>query len=124
MNWVQIPFKLQLQSYKYHKQQKAIHKIICKYPRLFARNVEKNQIIPGEMWLAKQTRSVHKQYSPQATQIHQTLARTRPRPPKPPPKLHESNTSHTFLFLLLNTHCYGGASETIFPSLNSFPQSR
>jgi hypothetical protein len=39
----------------------------CKNPRLFARNVEKNQIILGEMRLTKHMRSVHIQYFPQAS---------------------------------------------------------
>lgn len=119
-----MPFKFLLYCYKYHKGQKAAHMTRCKNPRLFARNAEKNQIILGETRLAKHMRSVHIQYFPQARRTYRTLARTRPRPPSWPPKLHGSYTLQTSLFLLLNNHFCGGASESISPFLNLLPQSR
>ena len=64
-----IPLKFQLYCYKYHKQRKAAHMTKCKNPRLFAINAKKNQIILGEMRLAKLIRSVHIQYFPQASAL-------------------------------------------------------
>lgn len=103
---VHMHFRLLLWYCKCHKQQKIIHWTIPQNPRLFAKDVEKNQIILGEMWQAKQKILTHKRYSPQVTQTHQKLAHMKPKLPIQLPPLHDWCKFQSFLVWLLNHYCH------------------
>lgn len=109
-------FKRQLRHCKRRMRQKAFRRIICNNPRFFATILGKNPTMPSEMKQVEQMRSVHIRYFPRATQILQTLERTRPRPPIRSPLLLDSRILQTFLAAasLNNRHCHHELSETIF----------